>query len=612
MKDISGYTRKTIWIFSVLLFVLFCSPTKTFAQTTLTTDSTFSHNIKEGGLIETTLTFTISAPQKTVLTYYTITIPQKDIEPEIYSLSRNRKLEATKYHRTNSTDLLIDFENTVIEGDGNTKIRISYIQKYDDKKIINLISSVIDTPTSTVSIIYPKEWGETSWVSDQIEDIKINDSSYILSIANPDSDTVKIIFGENIIYSFNISRSFNNPTDTSNQYEVIIPQDNQFQKIIIEDINIQPTQAFLDGNSNYILIYTLQPQSQIDLKISGYVIMGNHEYYGDINSTYDSKDIYWSLEDKQMEKVEKYLTEKGITKDSEKALYLKYLYSYVIEELQPSISATTLAGGVRRGAIETLKSTSESTPEDYADLLRTLLSYYEIPAIYSIGYVSDISSYQPNGMFHYWVQAFDGKNWFVLDPYLEDFSKVSLYGREQLDHISILNRVTDSISPILTYYSDNDIKFEYAKDSQIEYRPDSNSSISLEPYSILNKYLYARISIENTGNTIFTTITLQDSKPDLSEYVDSVTNSVHSILLPHMNKDIDLHIPFNTLDDDIILSTINIKNGTQSVSSELVSTEYSISKSTDYDVLIKFISILLFLITFGILYILIDKFMYKK
>jgi hypothetical protein len=215
-------------------------------------------------------------------------------------------------------------------------------------------------------------------------------------------------------------------------------------------------------------------------------------------------------------------------------------------------------------------------------------------------------------MFHYWIQAYIDNNWVVLDPYLEDFSNVSLFNREQLDHITILNRVNDPISPTLTYYSNNDIKFNYIKDSQVQYGPNSNISISLEPYSILNRYLYGNITIENTGNTIFTDFELTQSQPNLNRYVDSVTNSENSILLPHMNSDINFHIPFKALNDEIVYSTINIKNGVETVDSELISTEYSIAQRTGYEVTIKLISLLLFVITFFIIYIVINKFIYKK
>jgi len=195
---------------------------------------------------------------------------------------------------------------------------------------------------------------------------------------------------------------------------------------------------------------------------------------------------------------------------------------------------------------------------------------------------------------------------------LKSHSNVSLFNREQLDHITILNRIYDSISPTLTYYSNNDIKFSYIRDPQIEYNPESNISISLEPYSILNKYIYGSINIENTGNTIFTDFELTDSQPNLNEYIDSVTSSKNSILLPHMNSDINFHIPFNSIKDEIIYSTINVKNGTQTVDSQLVSTEYSIAQNTGYEVIIKIISFILFVITFSIIYIVINKFIYKK
>jgi hypothetical protein len=613
VKDLNGYMKKAIWIFSILFFFSFFSPSKASAQTPLSTDAVFDHNIKANGIIETTITFTISSSQRTVLTYYTITIPQTDIDSQIRSVNRNKPLEATTYNRTDSTDILIDLENAIIQKDSPEKLTLSYIHKYSDKNIINLISKIADTTTSKVSITYPREWGDTSWISDQIDNLKQSDSSYILNITAPDSTAVKLIFGQDIVYRFNISRSFNNVRDSSNQYEIIIPQDSQFQKIIIEDINVRPTQALFDNSGNYILIYTLEPQEQIDIKISGYVIMEQHQYFPDsINFQYDRKDIYWSLEERQIEKIEEYFREKGLTDYSKKDILTEYIYNYVTEQLQPTTTATTLAGGVRRGASEVLKKPSEATAEDYADLLKTFLSYYEVPAIYTIGYVSDISSYQDSGMFHYWVQAFDGEKWMVLDPYLEDYSKVSLFAREQLDHISILNRSNNSISPILNYYSDNDIKFEYVKNSEIVYSPESNISISLEPYSVLNKYMYGKIVVENTGNSIFTNIELADSQPDLKNYLDSITNSADTILLPHMKNEIRFHIPFNKIEDEMIFTTVNLKNGTKIIDSELISTEYSISERTGYEVLIKFISIILFLVTFSIIYIITDKIIYKR
>jgi hypothetical protein len=341
--------------------------------------------------------------------------------------------------------------------------------------------------------------------------------------------------------------------------------------------------------------------------------MNKHEYYAsDITTNYNQRDLYWSLSNNQIEDIEEYLIEQEVKEDTENSIKIKYIYKYIIETLDPVASDTTLSGGMRKGAEEVLKSPSESTPEDYSDVLRAILSYYDIPAIYSIGYVSDISSYQEDGMFHYWIQAFDGKDWMILDPYLEDFSNVSLFGREQLDHISILNRLNDSISPVLTYYSNNDIAFVYTPKEGITYAPDSNISISLEPYSILNKYLYGNITVENTGNTIFTDIKLTDSQPDLSKYLDTVTTSSNTILLPHMTTDLNFHIPFNDLKENIIFTTVNLKSGTKSVNSELVSTQYSISERTGYEVLIKIISITLFLIIFSILYIVINKFIYKK
>jgi hypothetical protein len=611
--DTIGYLKKVVTIFSLLFLASLFSPSLLFAQETISTSSSFVHTIKENGYIDTTATFRIVGAPRTVLTYYNLTIAQTDIKPEVYSLNKNKKLETTIYDRTDSTDILINMDNSVIPNEGYIEITISYTQQYDNEKVISLISKIVDSKTTAVTVDYPSKWGQSSWSSDQIDDISTGDEENSITISEPEGDSIKLIFDENIVYTFEISKSLNNQSDLSNQYEIVLPHDTEFQKVVIDNISLIPSQAIIDENSNYILIYNLEPNSQVDIKISGYIIMQQHVYYSeDYLTDYNQSDLYWSIEKRQLQNVESYLADNNIDYSSDKSTISDYLYRYVVETLKPTVSATSLSGGARRGALEVLKSPSESTPEDYADLFRTLLSIYEIPCIYTIGYVSDISSYQDNGMFHYWLQVYDGQKWRVLDPYLEDYSKVSLINRPQLDHITILNRVNDSISPILPYYSDNDITFDYIKSSGIQYLPASNSSISLEPYSILNKYIYGKITVDNTGNTIFTDISFINSKPDITSHIDSVTNPTNTILLPGMSTDINFHIPFNDLDEEVIVTDIDTKNGLQSVGTQSISAEYSISARTGYEIMIKVVSVIIFIIFIIFLYILIDKLAYRK
>ena len=204
MKGLIGYLKRVIWIFSILFLI-----TQVSAQTGISTSSSFSHIVKSNGYVQTTITLKISSEQRTVLTYYTVTIPQEDIEAEIFSLTRNSKLEATTYNRANATDILIDLENSVVSNDNPQEITISYTYPYDNSNIINLVSKVIDTPTSQVSVTYPKTFGETSWVSDQIDSIKQSGDNFIINITSPDSSSVKLIFNQGIVYEFNISKSFN-------------------------------------------------------------------------------------------------------------------------------------------------------------------------------------------------------------------------------------------------------------------------------------------------------------------------------------------------------------------------------------------------------------------
>jgi hypothetical protein len=79
-----------------------------------------------------------------------------------------------------------------------------------------------------------------------------------------------------------------------------------------------------------------------------------------------------------------------------------------------------------------------------------------------------------------------------------------------------------------------------------------------------------------------------------------------------MKNEIKFNIPFSKIDEDMIFTTVNLKNGTKAIDSQLISTEYSISERTGYEVLVKIVSIILFLITFSIIYFITDKIIYKR
>lgn len=613
MRNLIGYLRKTVLLFS-LAFLIQLNTTNVSAQIGISTYTNFNHTIKSNGYIDSSVSFFIVSSDTTVLTYYTLTLAQNNIEPQIYSVTENKKLEATVYNRSNSTDILIDFENAIVSPNRPYEVSISYSYQYLDGNVIDLLSKVQDSVTENVTVKYPKEFGESSWISDQPEEIKSNTDSYILNISKPDSTSIKIIFDQGIVYGFNISKSLNNNSDYSSQYELLLPPDTQFQKLIIDNIEPKPSQSIMDNNGNYLLIYTLEPNSNTDVKISGYLQMEYHDFYfAPDTPIYNTKDIYWSLEGKNIREFERYLelNNYNIDEISDKKL-IESIYYYVIEKLTPSTDSSTLSGGFRKGCIEVLDNALSATGENYADVIHTFLTYYEIPSIYTLGYVSDISNYQEDGMFHYWVQVYNGENWIVLDPFLEDYSKVSLYGREQLDHITILNRKFNPISPTLTYFSDNDISFEYITDQSITYLPSSNVSISLEPYSLLNRYLHGRINIENTGNTVITSTRFTDGNTDLGQYIDNISFLSNQVLLPHSSNDINFYIPYSDIPDDMIISTVNLKNGYTTVDSQIISTEYSVSTNSGYEVVIKIISALLFLLFLVPVYLIIDKVVYKN
>jgi len=95
MRNLHGFFHKTLFLFSILFFnfVFFQSINNVSAQEQLSVSSTFHHNW-DGERLDTTIYLTLfTESSSTVVTYYTVTIPDIGINPEVFSINRDKVLE---------------------------------------------------------------------------------------------------------------------------------------------------------------------------------------------------------------------------------------------------------------------------------------------------------------------------------------------------------------------------------------------------------------------------------------------------------------------------------------------------------------------------------------
>ncbi|NLE31007.1 transglutaminase domain-containing protein, partial [Candidatus Dojkabacteria bacterium] len=404
MRNLLGYFHKILYLFSILFlnFVFFQPISNLSAQEALSIKSTFHHNW-DGERLDTTIYLTLSTESaSTVVTYLTVTIPQSNINPEIFSINRDKVLEHTTHKGKESTDLVIDLEKSPLYKDKPITLKITYFQSLTGNTL-SLLSKLSNIDTKEFLFTYPSSLGQISWSSATILNEEEKGGKVEVTTEIPNTDFVKITFGEQIIYSFDINKTLSNSSDTTIYSEVTLPINNSYQNIVISSINPLPDKAYKDIDGNYILQYSIVSQSAIDLKISGFIYM-NQQESDDSKEYLIEQNPLWKISNASLIRhVNRYVNTYGLKVSDtfsdineldpeDKQVFYESIYRYVIEYLQPNVNSVgSLSGAERLGSEDVLVKQGMSSNEEYADAIIALYRYYKIPARFVIGYLSNIS-----------------------------------------------------------------------------------------------------------------------------------------------------------------------------------------------------------------------------
>ncbi|HBB64892.1 MAG: hypothetical protein UR34_C0005G0017 [candidate division WS6 bacterium GW2011_GWC1_33_20] len=619
MRNLNGFLKILLLSIYSILFSTFFFSNSVFAQQGFQVYSDFYY-IWHEDYVDSTIYLTITTDGSSrAITYYTITIPDENIVPEIYSINRDTKLDPTIHRRTSATDIVVDLDNLLLTNSKPITLKITFKTPVSDKQL-SLISSVTNTTTRTFSFTYPSSKGEITWISAPIQNIKsVGDSTEVITTPQ-ETNRVNLAFGEEILYKFQINRNLTNSGDQIISSEISLPLNNNKQHIVIEKVLPQPDKSYKDRDDNYILQYEVAPQSNIEVSVEGYLLMSKSTYdisYPDIENF-----ALWEIKDDSLKRhINRYLKEYGLnisesfskidelTTEAEYEVLYKGIYQYVITNLEPNtLTLGSLSGSERIGGQQVLINQSVSTSEDYADAIISLYRYHNIPARLVIGYVTNISQHNSEDIYHYWAEYYDKtkKDWILVDPFLEDFSKISLWGRDMPDHISLIYRNSNPNSPKLFYFTKEDFSVEIEKGiPEITYEFDADFSFT--PYKLLDPYLQGSITLSNKGNTILDSFLITKSNPEIDKYIDYIENNNQVALLPGQTYQIKFNIPSNKVESNIF-AVIEASSGTEVTEGKYIEKEISlIDDNNNLKIFSKLLSILLFFISAIPIYYLIRK-----
>lgn len=621
MRNLLGCFHKILYLFSILFlnFVFLQPINSVFAQEDLSIKSTFHHNW-DGERLDTTIYLTLSTESaSTVVTYLTVTIPQTEINPEIFSINRDKVLEHTTHKGRESTDLVIDLEKSPLYKDKPITLKITYFQSLTGSTI-SLLSKLNNIETNEFLFTYPSSIGEISWSSATILNQEDKGGNVKITTEIPNTDFVKIAFGEQITYSFDINKTLSNSSDTTIYSEVTLPINNSYQNIVISSINPLPDKAYKDIDGNYILQYSIVSQSAIDIKISGFIYM-NKQDSNDSKEYIIEQNALWKISNTSLIRhINRYVNTYGLNisdtfsdinelKPEEREIFYESIYHYVLEYLQPNVNSVgSLSGAERIGSEDILVKQGMSSNEEYADSIIALYRYYKIPARFVIGYLSNISNYDSEGIYHYWAEFYDQdkKDWVIVEPFFEDYSKTPLWSKEMKDHIALIYRYSNPFNPKLSFFSPQDFTLKLVEQAPV-YTNKAKVDLVLSPFNISDPYLSGVINIKNNGNTILDSFTFKKSKPEISEYIDYIGNNQKILILPNQEYEIKFNIPFKDVEEDFFV-VMDINSGVSTIKDIYVKKEIELVKSySDLDIFSKLLSILIYIVSLAGIF-----FVYKK
>ena len=246
---------------------------------------------------------------------------------------------------------------------------------------------------------------------------------------------VTAAFGEYQSFKAEISYPIENSRITSGIYEITIPPDTAFQKVVIKSIEPKPKNIIKDEDGNWIAKYELTAGQKLEVKtaldIFVYINPRKEWKQEQMNvNAYTLKQPFWEIDNELIKSTAKSLTTP------------KAIYSYVEKTLSYDYARAAI-GPDRKGAVQALQSPKTSVCTEFTDAFVALARAANIPSRAAIGYAYTTNpKLRPTlttaDILHAWPEYYDAtKNlWIPIDPTWANTTKgINYFDKLDFNHI---------------------------------------------------------------------------------------------------------------------------------------------------------------------------------
>ena len=444
------------FLFCLIIFFL-AHPAQILADDDFKVNAAVRYSLNENG--ETNVVHQIEIKNKKSEVYasdFTLTLDGHDVISPTVLDSSGKKIDFKLESNKEGSLIKVSFNNAVVGKDEIQKFEIKYTNKSLAIKTgevwevsIPKLTEEDKFETYDVELVIPKSFGQLAYVSPEpeIQNILEEEINYFFSKEQLTKSGVTIAFGKFQVYSFSITYHLENPVKKTAPFEIAIPPDTAFQKMIYQSIKPSPKDVSIDSDGNWIALYELSANERLDVKLQGYAQIYSQprpfpaSSQETLNlSTKSTK--FWPIKEDEIVSLARIYNTPYKIYD-----FISKNFEYDYERVKPNAE--------RMGALGAINNPKNALCMEFTDIFVALSRANVIPAREINGFAyTENQRLQPLSLvadvLHAWPEYWDSgrKVWMPVDPTWANTSGgVDYYHNFDMKHITFVIHGASDITP---------------------------------------------------------------------------------------------------------------------------------------------------------------------
>jgi transglutaminase-like putative cysteine protease len=498
--------KLSVVIFSFLI-LYFCLPKYAIAATNFNTDYHVTYTIDQDGIAHAVVNGTLTnTTSQYYASSYTIQLGFDNIS-NIKAQDAGGPIAPNVSKNKSGYVISLDFNKQVVGLGNKQQFAISFdtptlAHHYGRIWEIDIpgISNPQDFSTFVVELKTPPSFGQPAY-------IKPNQASNDLTFNKQTlgKSGISLSYGSSQVYNFHLTYHLRNTNLYPTTTQIALPPSTNYQDVSITNMDPTPVNVTEDKDGNWLAQYHLSSIQNMDVVVSGNVIIHLNPRPDPMSPTqlsdYIKPQKYWESNNSTIQQLASQLQTP------------QAIYNYVSDKLHYDFSRVT-SDKPRLGAVGALQDPNSAVCLEFTDLFIAIARAAHIPAreVDGFAYTDNpqqrpISEYKD--ILHVWPEYYDsGRNaWIMVDPtWGSTTGGVDYFNTLDFDHFAFDIRGESSVFPIPAggyNYANNSV----SKDVQIGFGdnvPNETPAFSLDStiptVSVAGFPIEGSIVIKNNGS----------------------------------------------------------------------------------------------------------------